>query len=68
MKKLVVSTLLFVCMFMFGCAKEQVQTVVATVNGVELSSAEFDNNLERVVNVVKNQNPQALQQPFPCAM
>ncbi len=64
MKKLVVSVLMFVSMFIFGCAKEQVQTVVATVNGVELSSVEFDNNLERVVKVVQAQNPQSLQQPF----
>ena len=64
MKRLVVSALLFVSMFMFGCAKEQTQSVVATVNGVELSSVDFDNNLERVVKVVQNQNPQALEQPF----
>ncbi len=64
MKKLVVSVLMFVSMFIFGCAKEQVQTVVATVNGVELSSVEFDNNLARVVKVVQAQNPQSLQQPF----
>ena len=64
MKRLVVSVLMFVSMFIFGCAKEQVQTAVATVNGVELSSVEFDNNLERVVKVVQAQNPQSLQQPF----
>ncbi len=64
MKRLVVSVLMFVSMFIFGCAKEQVQTVVATVNGVELSSVEFDNNLARVVKVVQAQNPQSLQQPF----
>lgn len=64
MKRLVVSVLMFVSMFIFGCAKEQVQTAVATVNGVELSSVDFDNNLERVVKVVQAQNPQSLQQPF----
>ena len=64
MKRLVVSVLMFVSMFIFGCAKEQVQTVVATVNGVELSSVEFDNNLARVVKFVQAQNPQSLQQPF----
>ncbi len=64
MKRLVVSALLFVCMFMFGCAKDQSQSVVAVVNGVEISAANFDKALDRAVNYLQNQNPQALQQPF----
>ena len=64
MKRLVVSVLLFVCMFMFGCAKEQAQSAVAIVNGVEISSADFDKALDGAVNYLQNQNPKALQQPF----
>lgn len=60
MKKIFVSVLMFLCLIVAGCAKEEAQTVVATVNGVELSSVDYNNNLERVI---KNQNPQALQQP-----
>ena len=61
MKKSVVLSLLFLCLVMFGCAKDQ---TVATVNGVELSAADFNRNLESSVNLVKRQNPQFLQQPF----
>ncbi len=64
MKRLVVSALLFVCMFMFGCAKEQKPSVVAVVNGVEISEAEFSKAFEGAVNFLQNQNPRSLQQPF----
>lgn len=64
MKRLVVSALLFVCMFMFGCAKEQKQSVVAVVNGVEISDAEFDRAFTGAVNFVNSQNPQSLKEPF----
>ncbi|MBO7611771.1 MAG: SurA N-terminal domain-containing protein [Elusimicrobia bacterium] len=64
MKKLVVSALLFVSMFMFGCAKEQKQSVVALVNGSEISEAEFTKALESAVRFVNSQNPQSLKEPF----
>lgn len=64
MKRLVVSSLLFVCLFMFGCAKEQKQSVVALVNGVEISEAEFSKALDSAANFVTNQNPQSLNEPF----
>ena len=64
MKRLVVSALLFVCMFMFGCAKEQKQSVVAVVNGVEISDAEFNRAFTGAVNFVNSQNPQSLKEPF----
>lgn len=64
MKK-VVSLLLFVCLVTIGCANQQSQkpTAVATVNGVEISSADFDSNLEKAIQIVQAQNPQSLQQP-----
>ncbi|MCR4663159.1 MAG: SurA N-terminal domain-containing protein [Endomicrobiaceae bacterium] len=64
MKK-AVSLLLFVCLTMVGCVNQQNQksTVVATVNGVEISSADFDSNLEKAIKIVQAQNPQSLQQP-----
>ena len=64
MKK-VVSLLLFVCLAMIGCINQQNQkaTPVATVNGVEISSADFDSNLEKAIQIVQAQNPQSLQQP-----
>ncbi len=64
MKK-VVSLLLFVCLAMVGCVNQQNQKVsaVATVNGVEISSEDFDSNLEKAIQIVQAQNPQALQQP-----
>ena len=61
MKKVVALSLLFLCLVMFGCSKNQ---SVATVNGVKISAADFDKNLDRAVNVVKRQNPKILQQPF----
>ena len=61
MKKTVV-LLLFVCLFAIGCAKQQ--SAVATVNGVEISAADFDANLNKAVQVLQAQNPQALQQPY----
>ncbi len=61
MKKFGGLVLMFLCLVVAGCAKKEVPTVVATVNGTEISSVDFDNNLERVI---KNQNPQSLQQPF----
>ena len=64
MKRLVVSALLFVCLFMFGCTKEQKQSVVALVNGVEITESEFSKALEGAVNFVSNQNPQSLNEPF----
>ena len=66
MKK-VVSLLLFVCLAMVGCVSQQNQnqkaTAVATVNGAEISSADFDSNLEKAIQIIKAQNPQSLQQP-----
>lgn len=62
MKK-VVSLLLFVCLVMISCAQNQKSTAVATVNGVEISSADFDSNVEKAIQIVQAQNPQALQQP-----
>ncbi|MBR3627411.1 MAG: SurA N-terminal domain-containing protein [Elusimicrobia bacterium] len=66
MKK-AVSLLLFVCLAMIGCVSQQNQnqkaTAVATVNGVEISSADFDSNLEKAIQIVQAQNPQSLQQP-----
>ena len=61
MKKTVV-LLLFVCLFAIGCAKQR--SAVATVNGVEISAADFDANLNKAVQVLQAQNPQALQQPY----
>lgn len=65
MKKTVLFVL-FVCLVAMGCAKQQsqVQSVVATVNGVEISAADFDVNFNVAIQAVKNQNPQALQQPY----
>lgn len=62
MKK-VVSLLLFVCLATIGCVNQNAKSVVATVNGVEISSADFDSNMERAIQIVQAQNPQALQQP-----
>ena len=66
MKK-VVSLLLFVCLAMVGCVSQQNQnqkaTAVATVNGVEISTADFDFNVEKAIQIVQAQNPQSLQQP-----
>lgn len=61
MKKLGLAVLLLGCLVVAGCAKKEAQTVVATINGVELSSVDYERNLERLV---KAQNPQALQQPY----
>ena len=63
MKK-VVSLVLFVSLAMIGCVNQQSQksTAVATVNGVEISSADFDSNFERAVKVIQARNPQILQQ------
>lgn len=64
MKKLVVSALLFVCMFMFGCTKEHKKIVVATVNGVEITALEFNKAFESALNFVNSQNPESLKEPF----
>lgn len=64
MKKLVILAVLFVCLIMVSCAKQQGKNAVATVNGVEISSVEFDSNLEKAIQIVNAQNPQALQQPY----
>ena len=63
MKK-VVSLLLFVCLAMVGCVNQQNQkaSAVATVNGVEISSADFDSNWERAIKIVQSQNAQPLEQ------
>ena len=63
MKK-VVSLVLFACLAMIGCANQQAQkaTAVASVNGVEISSTDFDANWERAVKIVQSQTPQPLQQ------
>ena len=63
MKK-AVSLLLFVCLAMVGCVNQQNQKVsaVATVNGVEISSADFDSNWERAIKIVQSQNAQPLEQ------
>ena len=63
MKK-VVSLLLFVCLATVGCVNQNAKSVVATVNGVEISSADFDSNVERAIQIVQAQNPQSLQQPY----
>lgn len=63
MKK-VVSLLLFACLAMVGCVQQnQKTTAVATVNGSEISSVDFDTNVKTAIQIVQNQNPQALQQP-----
>ncbi len=64
MKK-VVSLLLFACLTIVGCVNQQNQkaTAVATVNGIEISVADFDSNLEKAIQIVQAQNPQSLQQP-----
>ena len=62
MKK-AVSLLLFVSLVFVGCVQNQKATAVATVNGVEISSADFDSNVEKAIQIVQAQNPQALQQP-----
>jgi foldase protein PrsA len=64
MKK-VVSLLLFICLVTISCVSQQNQkaTAVATVNGVEISSTDFDSNWERAIKIVQTQNPQALEQP-----
>jgi len=64
MKRLVVSVLMFVCMFMFGCAKDQKQSVVAVVNGVAISELDFTKAFDSAVNFVNSQNPQSLNEPF----
>lgn len=63
MKK-VVSLLIFVCLVMISCVNQQNQkaTAVATVNGVEISSADFDSNWERAIKIVQSQNIQPLEQ------
>ncbi len=61
MKK-TVALVLFVCLCAISCAKQQ--SAVATVNGVEISAADFDANLNKAIQVLQAQNPQALQQPY----
>lgn len=63
MKKMIGLAVLFICLVGVGCAKKQ-NTPVATVNGVEISSQDFDNALNMAVTLVQNQNPQAMQQPY----
>ena len=66
MKK-VVSLVLFACLAFVGCVpqqqKQQSQSAVATVNGVEISAEDYDVNFNVAIQAVQNQNPQALQQP-----
>ena len=71
MKHLVSFVVLFVCFSITSCAKNQGTTIdtvknvpVATVNGVEISSQDFDNTLNRSITLVQNQNPTAMQQPY----
>lgn len=47
--------------FIFLQAKE---TSVAIVNGDAILSSDYDNNVENVLNLYKQQNPQALEQPY----
>ena len=62
MKK-AVSLVLFACLALVGCVQQnQKATAVATVNGVEISSADFDSNWERAIKIVQAQTPQPLQQ------
>lgn len=67
MKKLVSLAVMFACLVMVSCVKQQekaiVSSAVATVNGVEISSVDFDSNFEKAVKAIQTQNPQALQQP-----
>ncbi len=62
MKKLVNLAVLFVCLAMVGCVEKQ-STSVATVNGVEISSQDFNNTVNRSLAVLQSQNPQAMKQP-----
>jgi hypothetical protein len=62
MKKLVSLAVLFGCLVMVGCVEKQ-STSVATVNGVEISSQDFNNTVNRSIALIQSQNPQAMQQP-----
>ena len=64
MKKLISLAVLFSFLVTTGCMQKQQSIAVATVNGVEISSADFDNNLEQSIKIVQAQNQQSLQQPF----
>lgn len=71
MKRMIGFVVLFISFVITSCAKNQstpIDTVknapVATVNGVEISSQDFDNTLNRTITLVQNQNPQAMQQPY----
>ena len=71
MKKLIGFVVLFVCFSITSCAKNQSNSIdtiknvpVATVNGVEISSQDFDNTLSRTITLVQNQNPKVMQQPY----
>jgi len=63
MKKLVSLVLLFVCLVMVSCTKNQ-NAPVATVNGAEISSKDFNETLNKAIALVQNQDPQAMQQPY----
>ena len=71
MKKLIGFAVLFISFVITSCAKNQSNSIdtiknvpVATVNGVEISSQDFDNTLSRTITLVQNQNPKVMQQPY----
>lgn len=55
-----VSCLVAVSLFV-GCAKKEVAPV-ATVNNVPISGVEYDKNITRILDTLKVQNPQVLQE------
>lgn len=63
-EKLVLS--LFSCLvavsLFVGCAKNDVVAPVATVNNVPVSGAEYEKNMTRIIDSLKAQNPQVLQE------
>ena len=71
MKHLIGFAVLFISFVITSCAKNQSNSIdtiknvpVATVNGVEISSQDFDNTLSRTITLVQNQNPKVMQQPY----
>lgn len=63
---LIVFLLVAVCLvcFIFLQAKENDNTSVAIVNGEAILTSDYNNNVENILNVYKQQNPQVLEQPY----
>lgn len=61
MKKLISLAVLFFCLFIAGCAKND---TVAVVNGTKILNSDYVENLDKALQNVKVQNPQVLQQPY----